>query len=170
MQKHHFISGLSIIAFLFFVLTSSCNSGENKEDNKDTLAIQKVKPFSLDNYKFAISENSSFIPYNKAIYHRGDKVFMVLENVGPFAFDSDSLNHAEMRIEVTNAIGELIYKQDSLFGPSGKRNFPNGIIKSPYAKYQSDLKDKPGKHTMTLVVYDLLKRDSIVISDDFFLE
>jgi hypothetical protein len=170
MKKHHFIAGLSLAALFLIIFNSSCGSGEKKEDIKDSIAIQQVKPFSLDNYKFAILENSSFIPYNKAIYHRGDKVYMVLENVGPFAFDSDSLNHAEMRIEVTNAIGELIYKQDSLFGPSGKRNFPNGIIKAPYAGYQSDDKNKPGKHTMTLVVYDLIKRDSIVISDDFFLE
>ena len=49
-------------------------------------------------------------------------------------------------------------------------NFKNNMIKEPNATYSSDLKDKPGKYTMTVTIYDLIRKDSIVVSDDFYLE
>ncbi len=170
MQKHAL--SFSIITALIFIviISSSCGSDKKKTDVSDSTKIQVVKPFSVGNYNFAILENAKFIPYNKAIYHRGDEVYMVLENVGPFAKDKDSLNHAEMKMEVTNSIGELVTRRENLFGSRGEGNFKNNILKSPYASYESDLKDKPGKFTLSVTIYDLLKKDSIVVSDDFFLE
>ncbi len=159
------------MASIFIVmLCGSCSSNEKKTNDSDSTTVQVVKPFSVGNYNFAILENTKFIPYNKAIYHRGDNVYMVLENVGPFAKDKDSLNHAQMKLEVTNSIGEVITVNDTVFRSHGHKNFLNNIIKSPYALYESDKNEKPGKYTMTVTVYDLMKKDSIVVSDDFFLE
>jgi len=170
MKKQGFLFGLLMASFVILMLCESCSSNEKKSNDSDSSTVQVVKPFSVGNYNFAILENTKFIPYNKAIYHRGDEVFMVLENVGPFVKDKDSLNHAEMKLEVTNSIGELIIRRENLFGARGENNFPNNMLKSPYASYESDQSNKPGKYTMSVTIYDLLKKDSIVVSDDFFLE
>ena len=164
------ILSISFLAIIFLVVLMCGACDKKKKNSKESTVVQQPKQFSIGNYNFAILENTKFIPYNKAIYHRGDEVYMVLENVGPFKKDRDSLNHADMKLIVTNAIGEIISARLNLFGSRGEKNFENNILKSPYASYTSDQNDKPGKYTMTITIYDLLKRDSLVVSDDFFLE
>ena len=75
-----------------------------------------------------------------------------------------------MRLEVTDAIGQIITIRENLFGERGHSDFKKNILSSPYASYSSDLNDKPGKYSMMVTVYDLVSNDSIVIYDDFFLE
>ena len=170
MQKNSCLNYLFLAIFsaLFF---ASCGNGNKNTESSDSTKVEAVKPFSVENYNFVIKENDMFINYDKAIYQRGDEVYMVLENVGPFKKDSDSLNHAQMKLEVFDAVGTRITLDDSLFRESrGNSNFPGNMLKKPYAKYTTDQNNKPGKYTMSVTIYDLLSKDSIVISDDFFIE
>jgi len=170
MQKHSFYFTF-LFSFTFVVIfCGSCGSDTKKTDETDSVKVQQTKAFSVGDYNFGILENTKFIPYDKAIYHRGDEVYMVLENVGPFSKGPDSLNHAEMKMEVVDAIGELVIRNDKLFGERGVKNFTDNTLKRPAAHYKSEINNKPGKYTMTVTIYDLLKKDSIVVSDDFFLE
>ncbi|NJO87910.1 MAG: hypothetical protein HC831_02325 [Chloroflexia bacterium] len=93
----------------------SCNSSDKERENIDSLQKVQNKTFAVGDYNFAILQGSEFIKYNKAIYQRGDEVYMVLENIGPFARGTDSLNHAEMKLEVTDAIGQVSYHQGKPF-------------------------------------------------------
>ena len=162
---------LVVASFIVCLFTSSsCGSDNNENGNSDTIKTSLARNFSVSDYNFAILENKEFIKYNKAIYQRGDEVYMVLEDVGPLARGSDSLNHAEMKLEVVDAIGQEVTLRENLFGVRGHRDFPDNMLKEPYASYSSELKDKPGKYTMTVTIYDLIRKDSIVVSDDFYLE
>ena len=165
---YKFFSVLILITYLFSA--GSCGSNENKNEQRDSILKVQKKPFSVNDYNFAILEDNKFIQYNKAIYQRGDEVYMVLADVGPFAVGSDGLNFAEMRLEVTDAIGQEVIVRENLFGERGHDKFINNVLSSPYASYSSEMKDKPGKYSMSVTVYDLVSKDSIVVSDDFFLE
>jgi hypothetical protein len=169
---HKLVFTIFLIAVFFgnILIVDSCNSSDKESENADSLQIVQNKTFAVGDYNFAILQGAEFMKYNKAIYHRGDEVFMVLENVGPFARGADSLNHAEMKLEVTDAIGQVITIRENLFGKRGHGDFTNNILEKPYASYASDLKDKPGKYSMSVTVFDLVRNDSIVIYDDFFLE
>ena len=165
-----------IIISLFVSLFNSCKSDNNDNSdvnntNSDTLltniAIQKLQ---IEDYDFSILENKKFIQYNKAIYQRGDEVYFVLKNVGKFARGKDSLNRAEMKLEVFDAIGQLVTIRNNLFGISGHADFKKNILKAPYASFSSSRNNKIGKYTIKVTVYDLIKGDSISINDDFFLE
>jgi hypothetical protein len=57
-----------------------------------------------------------------------------------------------------------------LFGEDGHAKFLNNMLKEPYGSYVSKLNDKPGKYTICVTIYDLVSKDSIPVSDDFFLE
>jgi hypothetical protein len=157
---------LSIISFIL-VISVACNPKENDGEKTDK---PENKPFAVADYNFSIKENNKFIPYNKAIYHRGDEVFLVLENVGPFMPDRDSLNHAEMKLVVTDAIGQIIVRRDSLFGERGHGKFKENMLTKPFGSFVSNMNNPPGKYSICLTVYDLVRRDSIVVCDDFFLE
>jgi len=170
MQKLIFLLFLVAVFFGNLFIMDSCNSSDKENRSADSLQISQKRTFSVSDYNFAILQGSEFIQYNKAIYHRGDEVYMVLEDVGPFVRGADSLNHAEMRLEVTDAIGQVITIRENLFGDRGHGDFTKNILNNPYASYSSDLKDKPGKYSMMVTVYDLVRKDSIVIYDDFFLE
>jgi len=160
---------LIIISAIFIVAISCRNNNEENEEN-DLAKSVEVNTFSVANYNFAILENKKFINYNKAIYHRGDEVYLVCENVGPFKLGSDSLNHAEMKLKVTDAVGQLIIERDSLFGDRGHSRFVNNMLTSPYGSFSSTAKDLPGKYTICITIFDLVKNDSIVVCDDFFIE
>jgi len=161
---------VALLIFAQIIMVCSCGSENNTNGKSDTLQITQIRNFSVSDYNFAILEGNKFIQYNKAIYHRGDEVYMVLEDVGPFAQGRDSLNHAEMKLEVTDAIGQVITLRDNIFGQRGHSRFTNNMLSSPYASFTSSQNDKPGKYSMTVTIYYLIRNDSIVVYDDFFLE
>ncbi|MFN8256937.1 MAG: hypothetical protein U0W24_14675 [Bacteroidales bacterium] len=170
-QKRTLLTGLLLVFLLSVMFFDSCGNNKNNTESTDSTKVETIKPFSVENYNFVIKENDKFINYDKAIYQRGDEVYMVLENVGPFKKGSDSLNNAQMKLEVFDAVGTRITLDDSLFRESrGKSNFPGNMLKKPYARFATDQTNKPGKYTMTVTIYDLLSKDSIVISDDFLIE
>jgi hypothetical protein len=170
MQKLVFPLFLVVIFFTNLLIVDACNSSEEEGDKADSLKTNQNRVFSVSDYNFAIRQGGEFVKYNKAIYHRGDEVYMVLDKVGPFTRNADSLNHAEMKLEVTDAIGQVVTIRENLFGEKGRGDFTNNMLNKPYASYSSDLNDKPGKYSMTVTVFDLNNNDSIVIYDDFFLE
>ncbi len=171
MRKLTFITYMVVVAGALILLLVNCDdTSNNATSNKEVKKTPTEKPFSIDNYNFAIKENGRFVNYNKAIYHRGDEIFLVLSNVGTFARGADSLNRAEMKMIVKDAVGQVVSMRDKLFGSRGHGNFSNNILKAPYASYSSDSRDKPGKYSMTVVIYDLVQNDSIMIEDDFYIE
>ena len=161
---------ISVLIFNFSII--ACNSSDKKNNNDSDQQQKKelARKLLIEDYDFAVFENKKFIPYNKAIFHRGDEVFMVLKNVGQFARGTDSLNHAEMKMEIFDAIGQRVSILENIFGPSGHDDFKDNIIKQPYASYETDLNDKVGKYNFKVTIYDLISGDSTSVSDDFFIE
>jgi hypothetical protein len=170
MRKTNLFILFIIIISGLIMLPPACGTNGDQKDETDTTKNFVAKSFSVANYNFAIIENGKFVTYNKAIYHRGDEIGLLLENVGPFLLGPDSLNHAEMKLKVTDAIGQLIVERDSLFGERGHKRFMNNILPKPYGSFESSQKNLPGKYTFCLTIYDLIRRDSIVVCDDFYLE
>ncbi len=171
MKKLILLNCILLFAGALILLSTSCDDTNNdKTTDVEVKETPQVKPFSVGNYNFAIKENGKFVNYNKAIYHKGDEIFLVLSDVGTFARGDDSLNRAEMKMLIKDGVGQVISMRDKLFGSRGHGNFNNDMLKAPYASYSSDSKDKPGKYSMTVVIYDLIKNDSIVIEDDFYIE
>ncbi len=171
MKNIKFLNYILLCAGVLILLSASCD--DTKSDKTADTEVKEtplVKPFSVANYNFAIKENGKFVNYNKAIYQKGDEIFLVLSDVGTFARGDDSLNRAEMKMIVKNGVGQVISMRDKLFGSRGHGNFTNNILQSPYASYSSDSKDQPGKYSMQIVIYDMVKNDSIVIEDDFYIE
>ncbi len=158
-----------ILLIVFALLSNACGTGEQKEtgNQQEKNTTQKLH---IEDYDFSVMNNNSFIIYNKAIYQRGDEVYFVLKNVGPFARGKDSLNRAEMKMEILNAIGETVAYKDQLFGERGHADFNNNILKQPYASYSTDQNDEIGKYTFKVTVYDLISGDSTSVSDDFYIE
>jgi hypothetical protein len=156
-----------ITAFIF--LSNAC--GNNSQDASNTQQNNSTSlKLHIEDYDFSVRGNNKFIPYNKAIYQRGDEVYLVLKNVGPFARGKDSLNRAEMKMEILNAIGETVASRNNLFGERGHADFDNNILKQPYASYSTDNNDEIGKYTFKITVYDLIRGDSTSVSDDFYIE
>jgi len=170
MKKNTILLLSLIIISTIFIVAVSCRNNDEANDENSSSKDLEVNAFSVANYNFAILENKKFINYNKAIYHRGDEVYLVLENVGPFKLGNDSLNHAEMKLKVSDAVGQLIIERDSLFGERGHSRFVNNRLTSPYGSFSSAAKDLPGKYTLCITIFDLVKKDSIVVCDDFFIE
>lgn len=170
MRKSIFLLFIAISLLSVILVPIACNNEENGNDENDSTKTVDIRRFSYDDYNFAILEDKEFIQYNKAIYHRGDEVFMVFSNVGPFARGGDSLNHADMKLEVVNAIGEAITVRENFWGEKGHTDFKDDMLSKPYASFTSSTNEKPGKYTMTVTIYDLISNDSLVIYDDFFLE
>lgn len=163
---------LIISAIIGGLFISACKSDQKDKVDSDQQQNKKelVRKLMIEDYDFAVLENKKFIPYNKAIYHRGDEIFMVLKNVGQFARGKDSLNHAEMKLEIFDAIGQRVTIRENLFGPRGHADFKENMLKEPYASYETDNSDKVGKYNFKVTIYDLVSGDSTSVSDDFFIE
>ncbi len=163
---------LLFLILIFSFAVTSCNSDKKGKDSPDDLQTRKalVRKLIIEDYDFAVLENKKFIPYNKAIYHRGDEVFMVLKNVGQFARGRDSLNHAEMKLEIFDAIGQTITIRENLFGERGHTDLKDNMLKKPYASYETDNNDMVGKYSFKITIYDLISGDSTSVNDDFYIE
>ena len=155
------ILSILISATLIF----SCNNTDKSQQQSNIPA-----KLHIEDYDFSVKDNFKFIPYNKAIYQRGDEVYLVLKNVGPFARGTDSLNRADMKMEIFNALGEKVIIQENLFGERGHADFNNDTLKKPFAVFRTDNTNEPGKYTFKVTIYDLISHDSTSVSDDFFIE
>ena len=167
------MNNLLISALIIIIITSACSNSEKGKTTNNTQNESKkelVRKFIIEDYDFAILENKKFIPYNKAIYHRGDDIYMVLKNVGQFAIGKDSLNNAEMKLEIFDAIGQTVTVRKNLFGERGHTKFDNNILKKPYALYETDNNNKIGKYNFKVTIYDLISGDSTSVNDDFYIE
>ncbi len=156
---------LSISGLIFF----ACNN--NQDTDSGIQSSEKPPKLHIKDYNFSVLDKTGkFIPYDKAIYQRGDEVLMVLSDVGPFHRGTDSLNRAEMKMEIFNTLGEKIISRENLFGERGHADFENDILKNPYASYQTDIKDKIGRYTFKVTIYDLIAGDSTSIQENFTIE
>ena len=72
---------LIVSAIILGLIITSCKSTQKEDNDSDEDQDKKelTRKLIIEDYDFAILENKKFIPYNKAIYHRGDEVFMVLK-------------------------------------------------------------------------------------------
>ncbi len=159
---------LIIVSLLFLCACGGGESNKNEAEKSETQKEQNI--LAVENYYFAIKEQDNYRQYNKAIYHRGDEIFLLMNNVGKFARDADSLNNANMSMEVKDAVGQTVISRKDLFGKKGHADFKNDVLKKPYVSYESSAKNKPGKYSIKVTIYDLVKNDSIVIEDDFYIE
>lgn len=88
------------------------------------------------------------------VYKRGETVYFVLRNVGPFKKGGDGLNRFDMDMEFRDPEGETLLSEKGVLGEKGHVNLPDNIAPSPYVIVRTTPKMKAGKHKVKVIVYD----------------
>ena len=72
-----------------------------------------------------------------------------------------------MKLEIFDAIGQVVSIRENLFGKRGHTDFKDNIIKKPYASYETDNDNKIGKYNFKITIYDLISKDSTSVEEQF---
>ncbi|MBS3176860.1 hypothetical protein J4457_06520 [Candidatus Woesearchaeota archaeon] len=98
--------------------------------------------------------DGTLYPAESNVFKRGQKINMVLLNVGPFKKGSDGKNWVDIDVEVKGPQGEIVLSKRGLLGDAGRDVLPNDIAESPYGSFAtSEVLDK-GEYMMTVTIFD----------------
>ena len=144
-----------IILLLIIFLVSGCGN--------------KQKQLTYNNVFFASSSDGvNFEKLDNSVYKKGDKVYIIMSNVGKFEKDSNGINSFDIDVEVKYK-DKVLISQTNLLGKSGKVNLENNIAKSPYGSFTSGKGLESGNYTFKMIIKDLVSGAQAIAEKDFEL-
>ena len=99
---------------------------------------------------FAIMRGDTLMPVEEPVFQRGEAIYYVMFNVGPFEQGEDGRHWMDVDMRIRGPDDEIVLQQEHLLGEEGHMYFPNGFAESPYGVYESTTALRPGRYEMTL--------------------
>jgi len=130
------------------------------------------KLISIEDHAFARSgDDGQPVTFDgPAIFKRGDKVHLVLMNVGPFKKDSTGLNWLDMDMEVSGPDGQVVISEKELLGERGRLELENNRVPTPYATFTTTSELNPGTYKFKVTIYDRIGKGTATQNATFTLE
>ena len=148
----------SIFAIIFIALVSCTSTSTSKL-------------ISIEDYTFARTDDSGqLVTIDDAVYQRGEKVSLVLLNVGPFKEDSEGLNWFDLDMEIIGPDGAVVLSETGLLGDGGHLDLENNRASSPYGSYTSTTELQPGAYKFKMTIYDKIGKGTATQTASFKLE
>lgn len=87
-------------------------------------------------------------------FRRGETIYLVFRQVGPFKAGEDGKHHLDIDMRVTGPSGAVVLDKKGLLGAAGVRQLKGGIASSPYGIFESSVVNDAGEHQMTITIHD----------------
>lgn len=156
MKTNHFNFFLMALAIVAFV---SCTSTSTS------------KLISIEDYTFALTDSTGqLVTVDDAVFKRGDKISLILLNVGPFKEDSAGLNWFDIDMEVIGPDDAVVLSETGMLGDGGHLDLENNRASSPYASYTTTTEMKPGDYKFKMTIYDKIGKGRATQTVSFKLE
>ena len=118
---------------------------------------------------FAKMVGETLTPVKEPVFKRGENVYYVMFNVGPFEEGEDGKHWMDVDMQIRGPDKELVLQQENLLGEKGRLYFPEGYAKSPFGAYETTTALKPGRYEMTLSIYDRIGKGVVTKINSFEL-
>lgn len=129
------------------------------------------KLISIEDHTFARTDSTGqLVTIDDPVYQRGEKISLVLLNVGPFKEDSAGFNWFDMDMEVIGPDDAIVISETGLLGDGGHLDLENNTASSPYASYTTTSEMKPGEYKFKVTIYDKVGKGRATQTASFKLE
>jgi hypothetical protein len=104
-----------------------------------------------------------------ADFRRGDKVNLVLLDVGPFTLGNDGKHKFDLDLFVKDSAGQVVLNEPGLLGEQGHATLENDMAPSLTGIFTSHVGLRSGKYQMTVVIRDLVGGGILKVTKSFTL-
>ena len=116
-----------------------------------------------------VTDGGRMVHVDNADFRRGDKVNLVLLNVGPFTLGNDGKHKFDLDLFVKDSAGQVVLNEPGLLGDQGHTFLENGIAPSLTGIFTSHVGLRAGKYQMTVVIRDLVGDGILKVTRAFTL-
>ncbi len=114
--------------------------------------------------------DGNLVRVDNDVFKRGERVNLVLLNVGKFKKGDDGKHWFDIDLEVTGPKGEVVLSEKGLLGEKGHVFLPNDTAGSPYGIFSTTEGLEPGIYKMKLTIYDRIGKGKASVVKSFTLE
>jgi hypothetical protein len=154
-----------ILIILGLIIAALLTMGGCKVETSTSFGLS-IKDASLARQ----SAEGKLVPVEDGVFQRGEKINLVLLNVGKFKKGEDGKHWFDMDIEVKDPNGAIIFSKQGLLGENGHVLIPNDIAASPYGTFTTTTEMETGNYRIKLTVRDKVSGSSASKSKTFTLE
>lgn len=115
------------------------------------------------------AENRRMVLVENADFRRGDKVNLVLLDVGPFTLGQDGKHKFDLDLFVKDSAGQVVLNEPGLLGEQGHALLENNTAPSLTGIFTSHVGLRAGKYQMTVVIRDLVGGGILKVTKSFTL-
>ena len=118
---------------------------------------------------FAKMTGDTLTPVKEPVFKRGENVYYVMFNVGPFKEGEDGKCWMDVDMRIRGPDDEIILQEEHLLGEKGRLVLQEGYAKSPFGAYETTNALKPGRYEMTVSIYDRIGEGVVTKINSFEL-
>jgi hypothetical protein len=102
-------------------------------------------------------------PVTDVTFSRGDRVYLVLSNVGGLTPGQDRKHRLELNLQVQDPQGKQVYFRQNLLGNSGHQPLAGNRAAAPYVMFATEPTWATGNYTATVSLRDQIGRGYITV-------
>ncbi len=143
------------------IFISAC--GNSSEPRTDGLSYDQVI-LATENV-----EKQEYTQHHDKAFKKGDKVIMIVTNVGEFEKGSDGFHVLDMSNQLKDPTGKVIFAEKGLLGENGRAILSENRAPQPSTFFNTDASLPTGEYTATLIIYDLVSGKQVKVNETFTL-
>ncbi len=114
-------------------------------------------------------EKQEYQQHHDKSFRKGDKVVMIVTNVGKFEKDPNGFHMLDMSNQLKGPSGDVIFAEKGLLGENGRSILADDMAPNPSTFFQTDSSLRAGEYTATVIIYDLVSGRQLKVSENFIL-
>jgi hypothetical protein len=116
-----------------------------------------------------INDNNRMVTVSDPLFRRGEDVYLVFRQVGPFQKGADGKHHMDIDMTVKGPDGTVVLNKKGLLGDKGHRMLENDYASSPYGIFESNVGLEPGVYRMNVTIHDVIAGKQLSVNKLFRL-
>lgn len=148
---------------LGIALVFALSACKQQDVNSSGLKIQKVILARKNN-------EGQTMPARRSIYIRGEKVYLIMANVGDFVKGADGLNWFDINMQLTDVDGDVVMHKEHMLGDKGHINLPDNRASYPYVMVHTHPSMSRGEYELQVTIYDEIGIGKATVTKIFTLE
>ncbi len=153
------------------VIYDKLGSGKASQSSKFTIVAPSGDRLMISDHFFGrINEQGEQVSNPDGVFDRGENVYFVLRDAGPFQVGEDGMHWVEMDMQVKDEMGTVVFHQDNLFDGTLHKTleYENNIIPLLYATFTPG-ETPAGTYTYVVTLHDKVGIHSTTRSENFVL-
>ncbi len=106
----------------------------------------------------------------RSIFIRGEKIYLIMANVGDFVKGADGLNWFDINMQLTDVDGDVVMRKEHMLRDKGHIDLPDNRASYPYVMIHTHPSMSSGEYELQVTIYDEIGMGKATVTKTFTLE